>query len=94
VGNESSVAALRAGGYTVEVIGSGCCGMAGDFGYETDHYEVSRLVGEDRLFPAVRAAANDTIIVASGTSCRHQIDHFTERSPIHLAEALAANLAE
>jgi Fe-S oxidoreductase len=94
VGNESSVAALRAGGYTVEVIGSGCCGMAGDFGYEHDHYEVSRLVGEDRLFPAVRAAASDTVIVASGTSCRHQIDHFTERLPIHLAEALAANLAE
>jgi FAD/FMN-containing dehydrogenase/Fe-S oxidoreductase len=94
VGNESTVAALRAVGYTVEVIASGCCGMAGDFGYERDHYEVSRRIGEDRLFPAVRAATSDTVIVASGTSCRHQIDHFTERMPLHLAEALAATLAD
>ena len=92
VGNESTVAALRAVGYTVETIPSGCCGMAGDFGYEIDHYEVSERIGEDRLFPAVRAAAEDTIIVASGTSCRHQIDHFTGRVPLHLAEALAATL--
>jgi Fe-S oxidoreductase len=94
VGNESTVAALRAAGYTVEVIPSGCCGMAGDFGYERDHYEVSRKIGEDRLFPAVRAAAADTVIVASGTSCRHQIDHFTGRMPVHLAEALAATLVD
>ena len=93
VGNESSVAALRAAGYAVEVIPSGCCGMAGDFGYETDHYEVSRRIGEDRLFPAVRAAAAETVIVASGTSCRHQISDFTDRRPVHLAEALAAALA-
>lgn len=92
VGNESTVAALRAAGYMVEVIPSGCCGMAGDFGYEHDHYEISRRIGEDRLFPAVRAAAADTVIVASGTSCRHQIDHFTGRLPMHLAEALAATL--
>ena len=93
VGNESTVAALKAVGYTVETIPSGCCGMAGDFGYERDHYEVSRRIGEDRLFPAVRAAAADTVIVASGTSCRHQIDHFTGRMPVHLAEALAAALS-
>ncbi len=93
VGNESTVAALEAAGYTVEVIASGCCGMAGDFGYETDHYEISRKIGEDRLFPAVRAAAADTVIVASGTSCRHQIEHFTDRQPVHLAQALAAALA-
>lgn len=92
VGNESTVAALRAVGYTVEVIPSGCCGMAGDFGYEHDHYEISRRIGEDRLFPAVRAASADTVIVASGTSCRHQIDHFTGRLPVHLAEAIAARL--
>jgi FAD/FMN-containing dehydrogenase/Fe-S oxidoreductase len=94
VGNESTVAALAAAGYTVEEIPSGCCGMAGDFGYEIDHYEVSRKVGEDRLFPAVRAAAAGTVIVASGTSCRHQIEHFTGRHAVHLAEALAAALAE
>jgi Fe-S oxidoreductase len=93
VGNESTVAALRAAGYAVEVIPSGCCGMAGDFGYEIGHYEVSRRIGEDRLFPAVRSAASETVIVASGTSCRHQIDHFTGRQPVHLAQALAQALA-
>lgn len=92
VGNESTVAALKAVGYTVETIPSGCCGMAGDFGYEKDHYEISQRIGEDRLFPAVRAAAADTVIVASGTSCRHQIDHFTGKLPVHLAEALASTL--
>jgi len=93
VGNETSIAALKAAGYQVEVIASGCCGMAGDFGYEFDHYEVSHTIGEDRLLPAVRAAAAETVIVASGTSCRHQIGHFTERHPVHLVEALAAALA-
>ncbi len=93
VGNEASVAALELAGYQVEVIPSGCCGMAGDFGYGVEHYEISRRVGEDRLFPAVRAAGADQLIVASGMSCRHQIDHFTGRQPVHLAQALALALA-
>jgi FAD/FMN-containing dehydrogenase/Fe-S oxidoreductase len=93
VGNEPSVAALNAAGYDVEVIPAGCCGMAGDFGYEISHYEISRAIGEDRLFPAVRSAGLETIIVASGTSCRHQIGHFTERHAVHLVEALAAAMA-
>lgn len=88
VGNEPTIAALKLAGYVVEVIPSGCCGMAGDFGYELDHYEVSRKIGEDRLFPAVRAADTQTVIVASGTSCRHQIEHFTARRAVHLAQAL------
>jgi FAD/FMN-containing dehydrogenase/Fe-S oxidoreductase len=94
VGNEASVAALKHAGYAVKVIPSGCCGMAGDFGYETDHYEVSHKIGEDRLLPAVRAAASDTLIIASGVSCRQQIGHFSDRKAIHMAEALAAALAE
>ena len=93
VGNDASVAALKLAGYQVETIASGCCGMAGDFGYTTDHYPVSQAIGEDRLFPAVRGAALESIIVASGTSCRHQIEDFTERRPLHMAEALAAALA-
>ena len=92
VGNDASIAALQSAGYQVEVIPSGCCGMAGDFGYATDHYEVSRAIGEERLFPAVRAADKEAIVVASGTSCRHQIGHFTERESVHLAEALAMAL--
>ncbi len=74
----------------VEVIDldAGCCGMAGSFGYEKEHYEISRLVGEHRLFPAVRQADPDTVIVASGFSCRLQIRHFTDRSAVHPAELL------
>ena len=93
VGNDASVAALKLAGYRVETIASGCCGMAGDFGYTTDHYPVSQAIGEDRLFPAVRGAGPESVIVASGTSCRHQIEDFTERRPMHMAEALAAALA-
>ena len=93
VGNESTIVALKAAGYQVEVVDSGCCGMAGDFGYTTNHYEVSYRVGEDRLFPAVRDADASTTVVASGTSCRHQIGDFTPREAVHLAEALAAALA-
>lgn len=59
--------------YSVETIPSGCCGMAGSFGYEKEHYDLSMKIGEMVLFPAVRATANGTIIAAPGTSCRHQV---------------------
>ncbi len=74
--------------FTVEIIPSGCCGMAGSFGYEAEHYEVSMNVGEDVLFPAVRAAKSDTIIVAMGTSCRHQVKDGTGRDGKHSVEVL------
>lgn len=74
--------------YSVEVIPSGCCGMAGSFGYEAEHYEVSMQVGELVLFPAVRKASNDTIIAAAGTSCRHQIFDGTKRVALHPVEVL------
>ncbi|MDF1548711.1 MAG: FAD-linked oxidase C-terminal domain-containing protein [Bacteroidales bacterium] len=74
--------------YQVEEIPSGCCGMAGAFGYEKEHYELSMQVGEMILFPAVRAADSDTIIVAPGTSCRHQIKDGTGRTAIHPVEVL------
>ncbi len=70
-------------------VDSGCCGMAGSFGYEKKHYDISRKIGEDRLFPAVREASAETEIVASGFSCRAQIRHFTGRSAKHLAQVLA-----
>ncbi|MEZ4635130.1 MAG: hypothetical protein R2856_09190 [Caldilineaceae bacterium] len=60
VGNDASIAALKGAGYSVNVIPSGCCGMAGDFGYELEHYEVSRAIGEDRLLPAVRRGRGHT----------------------------------
>ncbi len=73
---------------TVSEIPSGCCGMAGSFGYDKEHYQVSIACGEDRLFPAVRAAAPETLIVAAGISCRHQIMEGTGRQAIHPIIAL------
>ncbi len=78
--------------YCVEVIPSGCCGMAGSFGYEREHYEVSMQIGELVLFPAVRQAAVETILAAPGTSCRHQITDGTGRRALHPAEILHAAL--
>ncbi|WP_298520919.1 FAD-binding and (Fe-S)-binding domain-containing protein [uncultured Kordia sp.] len=69
--------------YKPTIIASGCCGMAGSFGYEKEHYEVSMKVGEQSLFPAVRAAEVDTIIAANGTSCRHQIKDGTDKDALH-----------
>jgi len=69
----------------VEVIDSGCCGMAGAFGYEADHFELSMKMAELDLLPAVRAADEDTLLVANGTSCRHQIEDGTGRPARHLA---------
>jgi Fe-S oxidoreductase len=75
--------------YTVEEVDSGCCGMAGTFGYEAEHYEISRQMAERRLLPAVRAADADTIIVAAGLSCRQQIGHGEgARTALHPAEVL------
>lgn len=74
--------------YSVEMIPSGCCGMAGSFGYEKEHYDVSMQVGELVLFPAVRRAATDAIIAAPGTSCRHQISDGTGRRALHPVEIL------
>jgi Fe-S oxidoreductase/FAD/FMN-containing dehydrogenase len=76
----------------VEEIPSGCCGMAGSFGYEKEHYEVSLACGEDRLFPTIRAAAAETTIVAAGTSCRQQILDGTGRRAMHPIVVLAAAL--
>jgi FAD/FMN-containing dehydrogenase/Fe-S oxidoreductase len=69
--------------YKVTIIPSGCCGMAGSFGYEKEHYNVSMQVGEQTLFPALRKASTDTIIAANGTSCRHQIKDGTNRIALH-----------
>lgn len=78
--------------YEVEVIPSGCCGMAGSFGYEKEHYDVSMQIGELVLFPAVRHSEENAIIAAPGTSCRHQILDGTSRKALHPAEVLWAAL--
>lgn len=78
--------------FEVTVIPSGCCGMAGSFGYEKEHYEVSMKIGEQTLFPAVRKASEETVIAAPGTSCRHQIFDGTGKKALHpvviMADAL------
>src|SRR5262249_42609808 len=89
---QDDAAVLRATGASVDVLDSGCCGMAGSFGFEADHYDLSMQVGELALLPAVRSAAADTIIVADGFSCREQIVQATGRKAIHLAEALRLGL--
>jgi Fe-S oxidoreductase len=81
-------AVLERMGLDYELLSSGCCGMAGSFGYERDKYAVSIACGERALLPAVRAAAPSTVIVADGFSCREQIRQQTEREALHLAEVL------
>jgi len=78
----------------VEVIESSCCGMAGSFGYEAGHYEVSLKMAEAALLPAVRSAGAGTLIVADGTSCRHQISDGAGRPAVHVARVLQAALHE
>ena len=79
-------------GFQAQEISAGCCGMAGSFGYEKEHYDLSMQIGEDRLFPAVRSAPVDTEIAAAGTSCRHQIADATGRESRHWAEILVEAL--
>ncbi|HEX9304028.1 MAG TPA: FAD-binding and (Fe-S)-binding domain-containing protein [Thermoanaerobaculia bacterium] len=78
---------LRAG-LEVEIPDSGCCGMAGSFGFERSHFDVSLAIGERVLLPAVRAAAPETLLIADGFSCREQIAQVTGRSPLHSAQVL------
>lgn len=74
--------------YSVTIINSGCCGLAGSFGFEKEHYELSMKIGEQTLFPKVRNYKNDTIVVASGTSCRQQIYDGTKRASLHPSTVL------
>jgi Fe-S oxidoreductase len=80
-------------GLDVKPIESSCCGMAGAFGYETAHYDVSMQMAELSLLPSVRAAGSETLIVADGTSCRHQIHDGAGRAAIHVARVLERALA-
>lgn len=80
-------------GGSAEEIDSGCCGMAGSFGHEAEHYEIARAIGEQRLFPAVRRRCGAEIAV-SGFSCRHQIGHHTDARPRHVIEYVAEALEE
>jgi FAD/FMN-containing dehydrogenase/Fe-S oxidoreductase len=91
MGHTESV--LRKMGVTLDMPDAGCCGMAGAFGFEADKFQISRAIGERMLLPAVRRAADDTLIVADGFSCREQIEQATGRRSLHLAEVLRMALA-
>jgi len=75
-------------GTDVGEVDSGCCGMAGSFGYETEHYDISLAMAEDRLLPAIRGSDAGAMWVAAGASCRQQIEHGTGRRALHPAEVL------
>ncbi len=93
VGTKASISVLKAiPGFTVEEIPSGCCGMAGSFGYEKEHYDFSKKIGELKLLPAIRNAAESTLFIADGISCRTQIADGSHKKARHLAEILAAAL--
>jgi Fe-S oxidoreductase/FAD/FMN-containing dehydrogenase len=89
LGMDADVELLAGMGVDLELPDTGCCGLAGSFGWEHgEHYDVSMACGERVLFPAVRAAAKDTLVVTDGFSCGSQIEHGTRRRPLHLAEVL------
>jgi Fe-S oxidoreductase len=95
VGPEPTLQALRlVPGYKVSLVETSCCGMAGSFGFEAEHYEISRAMGSLRLFPAIEGAAPGTEIAITGVSCRQQIGHFTSRRPRHAIEVLADALRQ
>jgi FAD/FMN-containing dehydrogenase/Fe-S oxidoreductase len=80
-------------GLDFEVLDSGCCGLAGSFGFERDHDRISREIGERRLMPIVRLAPAETILIADGFSCETQVEAMTDRRPLHTAELLASRLS-
>ena len=79
---------LRRLGVDVDEVGGGCCGLAGNFGFEPGHYDVSTACGERELFPKVGCCGEDDLVLADGFSCRTQIEQGTDRSGLHLAEVL------
>ena len=87
-------AVLRKLGLDYDLLDAGCCGMAGSFGFEAEHYDVSVAVGERRLLPAVRQADPDTLVIADGFSCREQIAGLTDRGALHLAQVIQMAMHE
>jgi Fe-S oxidoreductase len=88
-GLASEIALLRKAGAEVEAIKAGCCGMAGPFGFEADKFEVSKIIANDGLMPAVESAGPMTVLVADGFSCREQIEQLGHKQAVHFAEVLA-----
>ncbi len=95
VGSGPAIEALQlAPGFDIREIPAGCCGMAGSFGYEKEHYDISLAIGEDRLFPFARSAPDHMRIAVTGVSCHQQINHGTNRPPLFLSQLLASALVD
>ncbi|WP_369797942.1 hypothetical protein [Cryobacterium sp. MLB-32] len=92
MGWSPDAALLKEAGADVQQLG-GCCGLAGNFGVERGHYDISVAVAEQQLLPAVRAAAADAIVLADGFSCRTQLEDLSDRRGVHLAQLLDAAAA-
>nr|WP_218627184.1 FAD-binding oxidoreductase [Caballeronia sp. dw_19] len=93
-GMKRETALLERIGVRWKLLDSGCCGMAGSFGFNADHYDLSMKIGEDKLLPLVRAAAPDTLVVTNGFSCREQIEHGAQRHTLHIAQLLQRALEQ
>jgi Fe-S oxidoreductase len=88
MGFEADERIMERMGLDFEVLDSGCCGMAGSFGFERDHQEISVRIGERRLLPSVREAPRDALVIADGFSCKTQVSELTDRRPLHLAQVM------
>ena len=75
-------------GLEAELLDSGCCGMAGSFGFEAGHYDISVKIGEHKLLPIVRDAPPETLLIADGFSCKTQVEQLTDRRPLHTAQVI------
>ena len=91
---DSEFELLKRTGLDFQVLDSGCCGMAGSFGFEAEKYDVSVAIGERVLLPAVRNVSPDTLIIADGFSCFQQIEGLTGRRALHIAEVLQMGISE
>jgi FAD/FMN-containing dehydrogenase/Fe-S oxidoreductase len=94
LGYSAETELLAKAGVDMTALPAGCCGLAGNFGFEREHYEVSQALAERALLPAVRAADDSTVVVADGFSCRTQVAQGSDRTAVHIAEVLAAGLTE
>ena len=94
MGMDADQQVLEKLGLDFEVLDSGCCGMAGSFGFEARHHDVSVAIGERRLLPAVREAGRETLIVADGFSCKTQIAQLTDRRALHTAQVIQMALEQ
>ena len=92
VGTEQALKVLELANISANLIDSACCGMAGSFGFETEHYEISKAMAERTLVPAIQEMPETDRLLITGTSCRQQLDHFASKTPVHLVEALAESL--